>query len=94
MDQIDIFARFPRASWIGVVLSLGIFGTIFPIAPALAAIATLASIAGLWILFVLALRVERRTTYATVGLLLFGLFVISVSTVLPELITTIIEAIR
>lgn len=92
MDQIDIFARYPRAAWTGVILSLGIFGTIFPLPLAVSAAATLASIAGLWILFVLALLVERRAKYATVGLLIFGLFLLSVSTVLPDLVATIAGA--
>lgn len=90
---MDIFKRFPRASWIGVILSLGIFGTFAPIDHRFQAMATLMSIAGLWTLFILALRVERRSKYAIIGLLFFGLFLLSVSTALPSLLTAIFGAV-
>lgn len=100
---INPFRRFPRSSCLASLLIVAA-GLLFiagwkgtdrtDLAAVLQDAAFLLCVAGLWVLFIVGILMERRRKYGAVLLLIGGLFLLSVSLLLPSVIVDLLNALR
>jgi len=98
--HLDPFLHYPKTTALGLGI-IGLAGTLF-IAATLApspSEATFASdaagiliIVGMWIFFVVGAVIERRKKYAALLILIFGLFLLCLTTTLPFLIRDLLTS--